>query len=133
MCAVGADRVIDYVEQDFTQNGLRYDRILDFEAHHSMYDYRRALAPGGVYAMVGGTTSRIIQAMALGPLLSRAGSRKIRVVMYKPGRDLPELVEFMAAGNVTPVIDSSYPLAEAPEAFRRFGGGQFVGKILITI
>jgi NADPH:quinone reductase-like Zn-dependent oxidoreductase len=133
MGAVGADRVIDYVEQDFTQNGLRYDRILDFEAHHSMFDYRRALAPGGVYAMVGGTTSRIIQAMALGPLLSRAGSRKIRVVMYKPGRGLPELVEFMAAGNVTPVIDSSYSLAKAPEAFRRFGGGQFVGKILITI
>ena len=98
-----------------------------------MFDYRRALAPGGVYAMVGGTTSRIIQAVALGPLLSRAGSRKIRVVMYKPGRDLPEPVEFMAAGNVTPVIDSSYPLAEALEAFRRFGAGQFVGKILITI
>jgi NADPH:quinone reductase-like Zn-dependent oxidoreductase len=119
MRTVGADRVIDYVQEDFTQNGLRYDRILDFEAHHSMFDYRRALAPGGVYAMVGGTTARIMQAMALGPLLSRAGGRKMRVVMYEPGRDLGDLVAFIAAGKIAPVIDSSYPLAEAREAFRR--------------
>jgi len=133
MRTLGADHVVDFTQEDFTQNGLRYDRILDFEAQHSMFDYRRSLAPGGVYAMAGGTTPRIIQAMALGPLMSRAGSRKIRVVMYKPGRDLGELMAFMATGKITPVIDSTYALSDAADAFRRFGGGQFEGKIVITV
>src|SRR5208337_1686603 len=73
--SLGADHVIDYTQEDFTQNGQRYDLILGANVHHSIFEYMRALSPNGIYVVVGGGLPRILQAMLLGPLLSRVGSK----------------------------------------------------------
>ena len=88
--AIGADHVIDYTQEDFTRSGLRYDLILGANAHHSIFDYRRALSRDGIFVMVGGGLARILQAVSLGPLLSWIGNKKMRFFIAKiNGRDLP--------------------------------------------
>ena len=66
--SIGADHVIDYTREDFTQSGQRYDLILGANAHHSIFDYRRALSQGGIYVVVGGGLARIFQAILLAPV-----------------------------------------------------------------
>ena len=131
--SIGADQVIDYTQEDFTQSGQRYDLILDVAAYHSIFDYKRALSPRGIYVMVGGSTARIFQAMFLGPLISMTGSKKMSILMHKPNKDLAFMKELFEAGKVVPVIDGRYPLSEVPEALRYFGEGHAKGKIVITV
>ena len=133
MRSIGADQVIDYTQEDFTKNGQCYDLILDFAAHHSIFDYKRALSPKGIYVLVGGSTARMFQIMFLGPLISMAGSKKIGVMMHKPNKDLAFLKEPFEAGKVKPVIDRRYTLSEVSEALRYFGEGNHKGKVVITV
>ena len=65
--SIGADHVIDYTQEDFTQNGQQYDLILAANGYHSISDYRRALSPKGTYVMTGGSMAQMFQAMLLGP------------------------------------------------------------------
>ncbi len=131
--SIGADHVIDYTQEDFTKNGQRYDLILDFAAHHSIFDYKRVLSPKGIYVMVGGSMARIFQAVFLGPLISMAGSKKMGILAHKPNKDLAFLKELFEAGKVKPVIDRHYPLSEVAEALRYFGEGHHQGKLVITV
>ena len=133
MRSIGADHVIDYTQEDFTRNGKRYDLILDMQGYHSIFDYKRALSPRGIYVMVGGSIALIFQTLLLGPLLSSAGGKRMAILPYKPNKDLAFMKDLLEAGKVKPVIDSRYPLNEVPEAFRHFGEGQFKGKIVITV
>ena len=133
--SIGADHVIDYEQEDFTKNGPVYDLILDVVTYRSIYEYRRALSPGGIYVMLGGGSySRVFQCMVLGPLISMTGSRKMGILMHKPNKkDLNILTEFFEAGKIAPVIDKRYTLAEVTEAFRYYGEGLALGKIVITV
>ena len=133
--SIGADHVIDYTQEDFTKSDQRYDLILDVVAYRSIFAYQRALGPEGTFVFVGGSTSAIFQALLLGPLVSRIGSKKMGIVMWKPNdkEDLEFLTDLIGAGKMTPVIDRSYPLSEVPEAFRYLEGGQAKGKIVITV
>jgi NADPH:quinone reductase-like Zn-dependent oxidoreductase len=132
--AIGADHVIDYTREDFTQSGLRYDLILGANAHHSIFDYRRALSRDGIFVMVGGGFARILQAMSLGPLLSWIGSKKMRFFIAKINRrDLLLLKDLLEAGKIVPVIDRRYPLGEVAEALRYREEGHARGKVVITI
>jgi NADPH:quinone reductase-like Zn-dependent oxidoreductase len=133
MRSLGADHVIDYTQEDFTKKEQRYDMILDFAAHHSIFDYRRALGPKGIYVMVGGSTARVFQVMLLGPWISRTGSRKLRFLAHKPNKGLDFMKELFEAGKVVPVIDRRYPLREVPEALRYFVEGHAKGKLVITV
>ena len=133
MRSISADKVIDYTKEDFTKNGQHYDFILDFAAHHSIFDYKRALSPKGVYAVVGGSSARVFQAMVMGPLISMMGSKKMSVLFHKPNKGLDSIKKLFEAGKVKPVIDKLYPLSEIPEAFRYFGDGQARGKVVIKI
>jgi NADPH:quinone reductase-like Zn-dependent oxidoreductase len=133
MRSIGADHVIDYTQEDFTQNGKCYDLILDVAAYHSIFDYKRALSPNGIYIMVGGSWARIFQVMFLGPLISMTGSKKMGILMHKPNKDLDFLEELFEAGKVIPVIDRRYPLSEVAEALRYFGEGHHQGKVVITL
>ncbi|MGB2876759.1 MAG: NAD(P)-dependent alcohol dehydrogenase, partial [Dehalococcoidales bacterium] len=133
MRSIGADHVIDYTQEDFTKNRQRYDWILDFAAYHSIFDYKRALSPRGIYVMVGGSSARIFQVMFLGPLISMTTSKKMGVLMHKPNKDLAFMKELFEAGKVKPVIDKRYPLSEVPEALRYFGKGHARGKVVITM
>jgi NADPH:quinone reductase-like Zn-dependent oxidoreductase len=132
--AIGADHVIDYTREDFTLSGLRYDLILGANAHHSIFDYRRALNKDGIFVMVGGGFARILQAMSLGPLLSWTGNKKMRFFIAKiNGRDLLLLKDLLEAGKIVPVIDRRYPLGEVAEALRYREEGHAQGKVVITI
>jgi len=133
MHLIGADHVIDYTKEDFTKNGQHYDFILDFAAHHSIFDYKRALSPKGIYAVVGGSSARVFQAMVMGPLISMTTGKKMGLMLHKPNKDLDSLTKLIETGKVKPVIDKCYPLAETPEAFQYFGEGHAKGKVVITL
>jgi NADPH:quinone reductase-like Zn-dependent oxidoreductase len=132
--SIGADHVIDYTREDFTQSGQRYDLILGANAHHSIFDYRRALSRDGIFVMVGGGWIQILQAMLLGPFLSRIGSKKMRFFIAKINtKDLVFLKDLLEAGKVVPVIDRRYPLSEVAEALRYREEGHAQGKVVITV
>lgn len=133
MRLIGADHVIDYTHEDFTQNGKLYDLIVDLEAHHSIFDYKRAMSPKGIYVMAGGSMRRIFQGLLVGSILSIIGSKKFGILVLKPNKDLAFLTELIEAGKVVATIDSRYPLSEAADALRHFGEGTFTGKIVITM
>lgn len=132
---LGADHVIDYTREDYTRGGQRYDWIVDVAGNRSILECRRALKPGGVYVMVGGSTRRIFGALLLGPLISLAGSRKMGLMLWwKPFKkeDVVLLKELIEAGKIKPVIDRTYALAEVPEALRHLDAGRARGKVVIT-
>jgi NADPH:quinone reductase-like Zn-dependent oxidoreductase len=134
--SVGADHVIDYTQEDVVGNGRRYDLILDVVARRSMWEWRRALKPRGVYVMLGASTSLLIQGTFLGPLISMSGSRKMAVMWWwKPFKqeDVAFLNELIEAGRLAPVIDKRYPLGGVPAALRYLEEGQARGKIVITV
>ncbi len=89
--------------------------------------------PSGVYVTVGGSTARLAQVALLGLVLPLLGSKRIRVVVLKPNKDLGYMTELVEAGSVRPVIDSSYGLSDAAAAMKRFGEGKHKGKIVITM
>ena len=132
--SLGADHVIDYRQEDFTKNGQRYDLILDVVANRRVFDYRDALNPKGVFAMVGGSTALIFQLLFLGSWISKRADKKMGVVMHQPNQtDLNFITELFESGKVVPVIDKRYPLHELPDAFRYFGEGRAQGKVVITM
>jgi NADPH:quinone reductase-like Zn-dependent oxidoreductase len=137
--SLGADRVIDYTQEDFTKSGQRYDLFFDCVGNHSLSACRRVLNPKGIYIPVGGTGGRWM----IGPLarsiaalvLSRFVSQKLVIFfLAKPSKeDLTIMQELMKAGKVTPVIDKRYSLSEVPEAIRYLEQGHARGKIVITV
>jgi NADPH:quinone reductase-like Zn-dependent oxidoreductase len=130
----GADHVIDYTQEDFTKNGQRYDLILGANAYHSIFDYKRALSPKGIYVMVGGGGAQILQALFLGPLISMTGSKKMGSSTTKRSqKDLIFLKELLEAGKLVPFIERRYPLSEVPEALRYLEEGHARGKVVINI
>jgi NADPH:quinone reductase-like Zn-dependent oxidoreductase len=132
--SIGADHVIDYAQEDFRKSGQRYDLILGVNAHHSIFDYRRALNPGGIYVAVGGGLPQIFQAMLLAPFLSRFGSKRTRFFIANINqKDLVTLKGLLEAGKVVPVIDRRYPLSRAAEALRYLAEGHAQGKVVITV
>jgi NADPH:quinone reductase-like Zn-dependent oxidoreductase len=132
--SIGADHVIDYTQEDFTKSGQRYDLILAANAHHSIFDYRRALSQDGIYAIVGGGGVQMLQAILLAPLLSLLGMKKMCLVPAKiKKKDLVFLKELLEAGKVVSVIDRRYPLSRAAEALGYLGEGHAKGKVVITV
>jgi len=132
--SLGADHVIDYTREDFTKSGQRYDLILGANAHHSIFDYRRALSEYGIFVLVGGGLGCIFQSMLLGPLLSRMGSKKSRFFIANINqKDLVFLRELLETGKVVPVIDRRYPLGSAAEALCYLEEGHAQGKVVITV
>jgi NADPH:quinone reductase-like Zn-dependent oxidoreductase len=132
--SMGADQVVDYTREDFTRSGQHYDLILGANAYHSIFDYRRALSPGGIYVLVGGGGTQILQAMLLGPLLSLIGSRKLGFVMARINKaDLVVLQDLLATRRIVPVIDRRYPLSAVTQAVRYLEEEHARGKVVITV
>src|SRR5256885_7362850 len=118
--SIGADRVIDYVQQDFTKSGQRYDLIFDCVGNHSLSAHRRALNPNGVCVVAGakGLWDFLTRALTA-PVLSRLVSQKFVTFIAKINKeDLSIMRELMANGKVIPVIDRRYSLSEVPEAIQ---------------
>lgn len=134
--SIGADHVIDYTKEDFTNNGQRYDLIFDAVGNRSVADYQRALNPHGICSIAGFTTmSHLFQVLLVGAWVSRGGGKKIALMgVAKPNKkDLILIKEWLEAGQVVPVIDRQYPLAETAEAIRYLETGRARGKVIITV
>jgi NADPH:quinone reductase-like Zn-dependent oxidoreductase len=130
--SIGADHVIDYTQEDFTQGEQRYDLILDNVANHSLSDCRRVLTPQGTHQPNSGHSGMgyIIKAFVLSLFVRQQG----RPFLSLPNKeDLTVLKEFIEAGKVTPVIDRTYPLSETPAAMAYVGEGHARGKVVITV
>lgn len=97
--SIGADQVIDYTREDFTQNGQLYDLILAANGYHPILDYKRALSPRGIYVMTGGSMAQMFQAMLLGPWISMTGSKKMGALAAEPNiKDLIFIKELFEVG-----------------------------------
>ena len=133
VASLGADQVIDYTQEDFTQGGQGYDLILDIAARHSVFACERVLNAGGVYTMVGGSTRAILQLGLLGPLMAGTRRKKMSLLMHKPNKDLADLTQLLETGKVAAVIDRRFPLSQVAEAVRYLGEGNARGKVVITV
>ncbi len=136
--SIGADQVIDYTKEDFTQGEQRYDLILDNVSNHSLSDLRRALTPTGTLVPNGGrfdkrwlaSGGRVISAH----LIFRFVSQSLRTfVISTKHEDLVVLKDLIEAGKVTPVIDRTYPLSETAQALGHVGQGHARGKTAISV
>jgi NADPH:quinone reductase-like Zn-dependent oxidoreductase len=136
--SIGADHVIDYTRDDFTQRGERYDFILDNISNRSLSDLRRVLTPTGMLVPNGGqfqkrwfsSAGRLIKAMVSFRFVSQ---RLGRFVVAQNHDDLLALTELIEAGKVTPVIDRTYPLSETAAAMEYVGTGHARGKVVINV
>ncbi len=137
--SVGADHVIDYTKEDFTntRGGPRYDLMLDMGGNRSLSQLRRALTPRGTLVLVGGEggdrwigIGRSLQALLVSPFVSH----KLQPVASKPNQaDLQVLKQLIEAGKITPVIDKTYSLSEAANAIRYLHEGRARGKLVISL
>jgi NADPH:quinone reductase-like Zn-dependent oxidoreductase len=135
--SIGADRVVDYTKEDFTNSEQRYDLILDMVGNRSFSEYRRVMNPKGKYIMVGGPPGRWIDPLP-GVLsafvLSRFVSQDIDIFLAQLNKqDLNMLGDLMQAGKVKPVIDRQYKLSEVPKAIGYVEEGHARGKVVIAV
>ena len=141
--SIGADHVIDYTQDDFTQTGERYDLILDIPGNRSFSDLRHALADDGKYVLIGhdhfggaggrwigGPLGRILRLVIFAPFGRQRRGQRDATETDNPLAALKELIE---AGKVTPAIDTTFPLNEVPQAIRYLEEGQARGKVVITV
>ena len=134
MHSLGADHVIDYKVEDFTQNGQQYDLILAVNGYHPISDYLRALKPEGTYVVAGGSMKQLFQAAINKKRISRTSAQNIHIVMQEHNEsDLIFIKELLESGKIKPVIDVCYPLSDTPEAFRYFEKVHPQGKVVITM
>lgn len=134
--SIGAEHVIDFMEEDYGKSGQRYDVIVDTVADRSIFTHRRALNPGGMYVMLGGSRGAMLQTAFLGPLLSKRGNKWSGINWFsKPynKEDMDVLEELYEAGKVVPIIDKQIPLSEVPEALKYLEDGLALGKIVISM
>ena len=132
--SIGADHVIDYSREDFADGARRYDLILDVGGSSSLLRLRRALASAGTLVIVGGGGAwtgmgRQLHALALSPFVRQ----RLTVLLSRQRlADLEALTRFVDEGRVAPVLDRTYPLAEAPDALHQLEAGHVRGKIALT-
>jgi NADPH:quinone reductase-like Zn-dependent oxidoreductase len=132
--SIGADHVIDYTKEDFTQDGQQYDLILAVNGYHPISDYLRALKPDGRYVVIGGSMFQVAQAASNRKRVSKSGGKKIYVAsLLQSQKDLILTKELLESGKVVPVIDGCYPLSRTREAFRYFEEVHPKGKVVISV
>ena len=135
--SLGADRVVDYTQEDFSRSAERYDMLFDAAGNRSLSDCRRILSPKGILVLVGaaegrwiGPLARPVKALAMSPFVSQT------LLFFVAKRNQPDLIvlkDLLEAGTIAPVIDRSYPLSDVPDAIRYLEEGHARGKVVITI
>jgi NADPH:quinone reductase-like Zn-dependent oxidoreductase len=136
--AIGADEVIDYTREDFTQDTRRFDLILDTAGRRPLSQVRRALTPQGTLVIVGGEGGDRwlggFQRQIFAPLRSRFTEQKVLgLISQERQQDLLTLKAMIEEGKLTPVIDRTFPLGEAPQAIHYLEQGHARGKVVITV
>jgi NADPH:quinone reductase-like Zn-dependent oxidoreductase len=136
--SIGADEVIDYTQNDFAKGEKRYDLLFDSIGNRSLADCRRVLKPQGRAVFIGAPhdvgmleiLAVQIQALAISAF---SNQKLINFVAKARQTDLAFMAELMKSGKLTPVIDRSYPLADAAEAIRYLEAGHACGKVIIDV
>jgi NADPH:quinone reductase-like Zn-dependent oxidoreductase len=138
--SIGADEVIDYTEEDFTEGPVRYDLILDMVGNHSLSKLKGAMTPEGKTVLVGGggpdsgnwvaPLARPVKALLYAPFTTEEFLPFLALLNQE---DLATLGDLVASGEVTPVIDRRYSLSEVPNAIRYMEEGHTQGKVIVTI
>jgi NADPH:quinone reductase-like Zn-dependent oxidoreductase len=140
--SIGADRVIDHTEVDFTRIGERYDVIVDIAGDHPWPDIRRAITPTGTFVLIGhdhygasghrwfGSLGRFGKLLVMSPFVSQLHPFR---GAKDPGDRLVVMKELIEAGKVAPVMDRTFPLSQVPEAMRYLESGRAIGKVVITV
>ncbi|MEA2080706.1 MAG: NAD(P)-dependent alcohol dehydrogenase [Pseudomonadota bacterium] len=135
--SIGADHVIDYTQEDFTQARQRYDLIFDNVENRSLSDCRLALTPDGTLILNSGSGAhgfgllvRLLKPLALSPFVRQNLRRYLSIPNHK---DLVVLKELVESGKLTPVIDKTYPLRETPAALGYIEVGHVRGKVVIIV
>ncbi len=133
MRELGATEVLDYRTTDFTRTGP-YDLVIDLVARRSVFSYRRALAKGGRYLMVGGTARALLRVLVIGGLLGRLTGAHLGVMFVRPGPEhFAPVAELAASGAIRVLIDSVFSLDEVPAALAHHGEGRGLGKVVVQI
>ncbi|MBL8062819.1 MAG: NAD(P)-dependent alcohol dehydrogenase [Anaerolineales bacterium] len=136
--SLGADHVMDYTKEDFTQIGKRYDLLLDIAGSRSWKEYKRVLTPEANFVIVGAPKGNKV----LGPLAnviklklaSMGASQKISFFIAQFNReDLAILREMIESGKIKPVVEKVYPLAHLVDAMNHLGTGHAWGKIVLKV
>ena len=128
--SIGADHIIDYTQEDFTQTGQQYDLIFDTVGNRTVAEYKRALKPQGHFVTTAFLPSLVFQ----GPWLSLIEGRRMLNMMAKPNqKDLDVMRELLETDQVISIIDKCYSLSDVPAALRYLGEGHAKGKVIITM
>jgi NADPH:quinone reductase-like Zn-dependent oxidoreductase len=135
---IGADHVVDYTKEDFTQGDQHYDLIVDTVGTHSLLDYKRVMNPKGTFVMIGGPVDNwlvgLLGTLVYAKILSPFVSQKFGMMLAELNPDdLRIIADLMQSGKVTPVIDRTYTLSEVPEALRYLEQGHARGKVVISV
>jgi NADPH:quinone reductase-like Zn-dependent oxidoreductase len=137
--SIGADHTIDDTVEDFAASRHRYDLMLDSKGNRSISACRRALASDGTYVAVGcdvvgghwfGALPHLLRPLVLSPFVSQ---KMASLFAKRSHEDLRELAELVENGDVTPVIDRTYPLSDTSGAMNYLETGQAQGKIVISV
>ena len=136
--SLGADHVIDYTREDFTQLPEHYDVIFDNVGNHPLLEYRKVMKPHGIFVIVGGPAngnwigplSVPLKGLMLSPFVGQKFEPFLAELNHK---DLQLLADLMQAGKVTAVIDRRFPLSEVPSAISYLEAGHARGKVVIDI
>ena len=143
MRSLGADHVVDFTREDFTQSGERYDLVFDVPGNHSLAECRRALLPHGHYVLIGhdhfgegmrrwvGLLPRMFKLMAMSPFVGQL--RGMGFSMPDKRESMEVLRGLLESGALTPHVDRSFPLSEVPEAIRYLQEGRALGKVVVTV
>src|ERR1043166_1347556 len=139
--SIGADRVIDYTQEDFTSRGERYDLIFDLVGNHSLAERKQVLTPNGICVLGGvggaglhpGSWNRMLGSFT-SAFLSKFGKQPFIFYIAKLTKeDLNVLRELMESGKVSPVIDRAYEISETRAALRYLEEGNARGKVVVTL
>jgi NADPH:quinone reductase-like Zn-dependent oxidoreductase len=133
MKSLGFDSVMDYKKVDFTDNGEKYDLILDTKSNRSVFKYARSLKKNGTYITVGGSMYRLFEILLLGSLISLFTSKKLSVLNLKPNKGLDQISKLVEKGQIRPVVDGPYGFDKIPKLIQYFGEGKHLGKIVVEI
>jgi len=133
--SLGADRVVDYTKEDWTQGNDTFDAIIAVNGYHPLAVYRDHLNPDGTYVMVGGENRQLFDAMLLGGLRF-GGGHKLEVLTIDQrlrAKDMAELRALLESGKLKPVIDRVFPFSELVEAMRYVESGHVRGKVVVRV
>ena len=135
--SIGADRVIDYTQHDFTADRARYDLLLDCVGNRSLSAYRRTLTRDGICVVVTGPDgpwlgplARFISALAISAF---SGAKLIPFVARPHEEDLILLSDLLTGGQIRPIVDRLYPLSDVAQAIRYLEQGHARGKVVVTV